>query len=227
MRIYLIRHGMTAGNTRRAYIGSTDEPLCKEGIAAVRASAPKIRAQTGFRSADDFLSGGGLLAVSPMKRCIQTAELLFPDARQQVVTDFRECDFGVFEGRNADEMTGDPDFQRWIDANGETAFPGGEDPTAFKARVCGAFAALTDSLQAPEKDAVVESAYETAYGAESVCTPEQIKTLIIAAHGGTIMAILERYAVPHQPFYRWHVGNAQGYAACWDGAKLTDVRAIG
>ena len=218
MRIYLIRHGMTAGNTRRAYIGSTDEPLCKEGIAAVRASAPKIRAQTGFRSADDFLAGGGLLAVSPMKRCIQTAELLFPDARQQVVTDFRECDFGVFEGRNADEMTGDPDFQRWIDANGGTAFPGGEDPAAFKVRTCGAFAALTASLRkGPGGEAEPEE------------DPSDItdRSLIIAAHGGTIMAILERYAVPHQPFYLWHVGNAQGYAACWDGAKLTDVRAIG
>ena len=37
---YLIRHGRTAGNLERRYIGSTDEPLCPEGrqeISGLRA----------------------------------------------------------------------------------------------------------------------------------------------------------------------------------------------
>jgi alpha-ribazole phosphatase len=30
--IYLLRHGMTEGNKKGQYIGSTDIPLCEEGI---------------------------------------------------------------------------------------------------------------------------------------------------------------------------------------------------
>ena len=33
--IYLIRHGMTEGNKKQRYIGTTDEPLCPEGKAAL------------------------------------------------------------------------------------------------------------------------------------------------------------------------------------------------
>ncbi|MBQ2202679.1 MAG: histidine phosphatase family protein, partial [Clostridia bacterium] len=34
MRIKLIRHGTTAGNAARRYVGKTDEPLCPEGREA-------------------------------------------------------------------------------------------------------------------------------------------------------------------------------------------------
>ena len=36
MTVYLIRHGMNAGNREKRYIGRTDEPLCSEGIAALQ-----------------------------------------------------------------------------------------------------------------------------------------------------------------------------------------------
>lgn len=32
MRVVLIRHSKTAGNLKGRYIGTTDEPLCEEGI---------------------------------------------------------------------------------------------------------------------------------------------------------------------------------------------------
>ena len=31
--VYLIRHGKTEGNLKKAYIGVTDQPLCLEGRA--------------------------------------------------------------------------------------------------------------------------------------------------------------------------------------------------
>lgn len=32
MRVVLIRHSKTGGNLKGRYIGTTDEPLCEEGI---------------------------------------------------------------------------------------------------------------------------------------------------------------------------------------------------
>lgn len=35
MEIVLIRHGATAGNIEKRYIGTTDEPLCDTGTAQI------------------------------------------------------------------------------------------------------------------------------------------------------------------------------------------------
>ena len=55
---YLIRHGRTAGNLERRYIGSTDEPLCPEG----RREVSGLRAPEADR-----------VFASPLKRCLETA----------------------------------------------------------------------------------------------------------------------------------------------------------
>ena len=64
MKIYLIRHGMTAGNREKRYVGChTDEDLCEEGIAQIQSNEyPRV----------------DRLYVSPLKRCITTAELIYP-----------------------------------------------------------------------------------------------------------------------------------------------------
>ena len=45
MKIYLIRHGMTAGNREKRYVGChTDEDLCEEGIAQIQSNEyPRVR----------------------------------------------------------------------------------------------------------------------------------------------------------------------------------------
>ena len=35
MKIVLIRHGATAGNIKKRYIGTTDEDLCASGIESI------------------------------------------------------------------------------------------------------------------------------------------------------------------------------------------------
>ena len=84
-RIYLIRHGLTAGNEEKRYIGRTDQPLSQKGMVALKGRNVPL--------ADEIV-------ISPMLRCRQTAELLFPGRRYQVIDDFRECDLGKIEGKN-------------------------------------------------------------------------------------------------------------------------------
>ena len=71
-----------------------------------------------------------------MKRCLETAAILYPDVPVEIIPDFRECDFGLFENKNHAELNGRQDYQAWIDSVGELPFPGGEGRRKFAAH-CG------------------------------------------------------------------------------------------
>ncbi len=179
--IYWIRHASTAGNRSRRYVGRTDEPALEEALRALSARrAP---------AAD-------MVAISPLCRCRQTAETLYPQAALHVVEDFRECDFGDFEGKNFSELSANPAYQAWVDSNGTLPFPHGESPQAFRARCTAAFLCLCERLAEGQRAALI-------------------------VHGGTIMAVLEALARPQKNFYDWHVENGQGLASVWDGTALT------
>jgi alpha-ribazole phosphatase len=179
MEVLLIRHGKTSGNVARRYVGRTDEPLCEEGIAHA--------CDTG---SDDAVTE---VFVSPMKRAVETAALKFPNARQIICADFREMDFGDFEGRSADEMAEDAAYRCWVDSNCTLPCPNGEQMDGFGDRTCRTF------------DAVVRQ-----------CIDRGDTRLIIVAHGGTIMSILDRYGMPRRAYYEWYVGNCGGYRAQLD-----------
>ena len=70
MELLLLRHSITPGNLKRQYIGVTDQPLAPEGEELAR------------KRREEMPEIGGLW-VSPMLRCRQTAELLFPGVEQR------------------------------------------------------------------------------------------------------------------------------------------------
>ena len=185
--LILIRHGKTAGNLLGRYIGSrTDEPLCDEGREGLAGKQmPEVER----------------LYVSPMKRCVETAEILWPEfdrKEMQKVTDLRECDFGDFENKNYKELSGNGDYQAWIDSNGTLPFPNGESMDAFKSRCLEAFARIVEEVSGAEQEWIASG-----------------KTGIfragIVVHGGTIMAILEQYGYPKAAYFDYQVKNGCGY----------------
>lgn len=127
-----------------------------------------------------------LVIASPMLRCRQTAGILFPDRTIRLEPGFSECDFGRFEYHNYSELNGNPDYQRFIDTAGKSGFPGGEDPEAFRLRCRRAFEGWLPALF-------------------------HVRTAALVVHGGTIMSVMEAYAVPHRPYYDWQVRNGSGY----------------
>ncbi|MBQ7784528.1 MAG: histidine phosphatase family protein [Clostridia bacterium] len=177
MKWILIRHGQTQGNIEHRYIGGkTDEPLCAQGIEKLKEKEyPVVRR----------------VFVSPMKRCMQTAERLYPGVPVEIVEDFRECDFGEFENKNYAELNGRADYQAWIDSNGEIPFPGGENRAEFAARCVKAF------------DDLMRRNFQ--------------EDCAIIAHGGTIMAIMEQCAEPKGGYYDFQVKNGEGYILRSDG----------
>mgnify|MGYP002903883421 CR=1 FL=1 len=95
IKIAMIRHGKTYGNTLGRYIGVTDEPLCEEG-----------KKELEQRTMDTV----ELLFVSPLKRCLETADILYPYAKQVKIPEFAECNFGEFENKNYQELKEKVDF---------------------------------------------------------------------------------------------------------------------
>ena len=172
MRVWLLRHGATVYNDEGRYQGRSDVPLSPRGLAALKRA--------------DF--DPEAVYVSPLRRAKQTAAVLFPEAELVEVPDFREMDFGAFEGRNYQEMEDDPAYRLWVEGGCVAQTPGGESRAAFSDRVCAAFAPL------------VEAALDAG-------KPQ----LVILAHGGTQMAALERYALPRQDYFDWCAPPAGGF----------------
>ena len=174
IKFYLIRHSITKGNLEKRYIGAkTDEPLCKAGYELLKEKHyPKVEK----------------VIASPMKRCIETAQLLFPDTQIQIEESLRECDFGEFENKNYQELKDNPKYQEWIDSMATLAFPGGESPQQFKDRCIAGFDKMVDT-----------------------CIRRHYRNVAMVVHGGTIMSILEQYGVPQKSYYDWRVENGCGY----------------
>ena len=186
MKLIFIRHGKTAGNCEKRYIGTTDEPLCEEGRAGLL---------------DKRYPAADIVIASPMKRCLETAKLLYPGQKPVLYDGLRECDFGAFEGKNYLELSKDPDYQRWIDSAGTLPFPGGERIEDFKRRCVEAFEA-------------------------AVCAYSSADSLAFVVHGGTVMAVMERYALPKKDYYDFQVGNGCGYTAFFDGKAIFDIEEL-
>ena len=113
--------------------------------------------------------------VSPMKRCVQTAEIIYPEMMKAGAYScnekLRECDFGLFENHNYIELSGCPEYQAWIDSGGKLPFPEGESREAFIRRTLEGFREVVRDAQAHDRE-----------------------TIAVVAHGGTIMSIMDRYA---------------------------------
>lgn len=174
LKVVLIRHFATKGNLERRYIGITDESI---EIVSDR----KGMNRRAYPEVEKVFS-------SPLKRCLETAALIYPDDAPEIVSDLRECNFGIFENKNYKELRNHPDYQAFIDSGGTLDFPGGEGIEEFKKRTQEAF------LE------VIEQSIHAG-----------LRSVALVVHGGTIMSILDRYSSPHQDYYSWQVKNGEGY----------------
>jgi len=125
-RIVLIRHGETEGESSIRFHGANDVALNAVG----RRQAREARASMLDESWD-------LVVASSLTRAWQTAEIIAPDHDVQLEPDFREIDFGRWEGLTREEIAErDPDlFATWQAKRPGFEFPDGERRGDFRARV--------------------------------------------------------------------------------------------
>lgn len=113
--LYLIRHGITQGNLDGKYIGRTDLPMCPDGERGIKALA----ASGVYPEVHKVYS-------SPLKRCLETAELIYPDAGLMIVDELAEMDFGEFEGMSQRQLAELPEYTEWMKGGADSRPPGGE-----------------------------------------------------------------------------------------------------
>lgn len=186
MEIWLIRHGKTKGNTEKRYIGITDEPLLQEGIAEI--------------GKKNYLPADAVIA-SSMKRCVQTAEIIYPN--NEIITDSRlnECNFGDFEGKNYSDLNGSADYQKWIDSNGKIPFPNGESMEEFKSRCILGF-----------EDYVMKFWDKN--------------RIVFVVHGGTIMSVLEACCHDGRQYFDFMCDHLNGFCCIREEGRCTNIRSL-
>ncbi len=176
-KIHFIRHGITQGNMDGRYIGLTDLPLCEEGYAQLRELQEKFK----YPQVDAVYT-------SPLSRCTETAEFLYPHREQRTWPKFAECDFGSFEGKTIEELKDDIEFEKWIGDSYHIAPPGGESGEEFTRRIISGLDDLFGEMM-----------------------QEEIRSAAVITHGGVIMTLMAAAGLPKHPLNEWAVGSGMGY----------------
>lgn len=174
MRVFLIRHAEVPGNKEKRYIGRTDELLTNDGILQAKSVRPPLVKR---------------IYSSPYLRCLQTAKYMFPNQTPIVCHELRECDFGLYEGKTANELAEVKEYQIWVEGGCTGPIPGGESVFAFRERCCLAFEKIVRS-EVGKSD-----------------------SLAFLVHGGVIMSVLQRFDVRKLDFYAYHLDNC-AYVSC-------------
>jgi alpha-ribazole phosphatase len=177
INLVLIRHGETTCNEAGKYIGRTDEGLSEQGRELL----------ASYKKAGMYPEEG-ILVSSPMKRCQETVRVLYGCRRPILIEEWREIDFGRFEGKNYLELCGDKDYQAWLDSNGELPFPEGESKDEFVLRCRKGLRKLSRIIAGDNTGPSV---------------------VIAVVHGGTIMALLSSFG--RGEYYDYQCWNGEGY----------------
>jgi len=192
--VHFIRHGAISSTLKGRYIGTTDVPLSQEG----RAELQRMDSELDYPYAKVVFS-------SPLKRCTQTARVLYPDLEPLVIEHLSECNFGEWENKSADELRDNDDFKKWLAGDNSVKPPRGESNSDFLRRICLIFENIVDGLM---KTGTTDA--------------------VIITHGGVMSSLLSVYGLPQAKPFDWACDNGYGYSLritpmLWQRDKVAEV----
>ena len=156
-KIFLIRHGQTEGNANKQYCGLLDMELNQNGCLQAEQLAGRMEKDIIHR-----------IYASDRKRAIQSAWIIFKGRRINKISELREINFGIFEGKSDQEIreSNADIYEKWLSDPYNTAVPGSERLMDFQRRVARAL--------------------------KKIVLANSNKTAAVVCHGGTISIILSR-----------------------------------
>jgi alpha-ribazole phosphatase len=172
-----VRHGMTKANAERRYVGFSDVPLLPQE-------------QKRLRETGSAYPRPEAVVTSDLLRCRQTAEALFGALHVPVyaMREWREINFGDWEGKTFAELKDVKEYQHWLKAPFSSAPPNGERYGDFQERI---ERALTKTVGLAQR--------------------LHVSRLAVVTHGGPIRCMLEQYAPEERPFWEWSVPFGGGW----------------
>ena len=174
--IHLIRHGLTEANRKGMYIGATDLPLLPESEKELL----RMKNEGGYPSVQAVYT-------SPLLRCKQTAEILYPNFEAQDIPEMTEFNFGDFEGKTGDELDSNPDYIAFT--SGRAAPPNGETNEDFVKRIC---LGLNNIVRSMMDKGIYSSA--------------------VIMHGGALMMLLAAAGLPRRKSIEWMCSAGEGFS---------------
>ena len=196
-KIHLLRCGSAWDGPGQLFVGQKDLPLSQGG----RAELARLRELGDYPQVDR-------LYTSPLARCRQSAEILYPGHDIRPVEDLRDANLGEFEGKTLEQLGDLPDFAAWLQNSQANPPPGGERVEDFTARVSAAFDGLVREMMR-----------------------ERVTGAGVITHGGVIMALMAAIALPRLPLHEWAVAQGRGYtlltsAQLWMQGGCAEVFAL-
>ena len=190
----IIRHGMTDANEKGVYIGTTDIPLNNKGAAELAAKMDEY----------DYPSVQKVYT-SPLLRCTETAEILFPEIETEKLEDLRELYLGDFENKQVDELVGRDDFKAWLRGGRDSRPPNGESLNEMTARI---YTSLHVMFMDMMQNGITHSA--------------------VITHGGIITNMLMGFGIPKydQEYLKCNPGegfDVMTTAAMWMNAQAFEI----
>lgn len=136
--IYLFRHGITEGNKRRLYYGSTDLPLINEGIAAIK-TRKRAKIYPFYYDIKDYI-----FVTTDLIRTEQTLFEIYGKIEHEIDPRLREFSFGDFEMLSYEQLKDREDYQAWITGdNWRNICPNGESGEIM---LCRSLEAMKDYI---------------------------------------------------------------------------------
>lgn len=193
-RISVIRHGRTTANDKGIYIGRTDYPLSNKGASEL------------YSKMDEFVYPNvARVYSSPLHRCLETAEILFPDTPIQTVDNLMEMDFGKFEGKSADELVNQDEFREWLKGGLDCRPPQGESVKEVQLRI---FKALREIITDMMREDLLHCA--------------------VITHAGIISNMLAGFGLPKISAQELQCAPGEGYdihvtADLWQRSQVFEI----
>lgn len=180
----LVRHGESEANIRHMLSGWMDVNLTEHGIAELK----ELRTCVDYPESDVYYS-------SPLKRCVETAGILFPGVSPIISDSFKEIDFHSLEGTILPTRSDiDAYFNLWIKDVQR------RDEETMSSVMARGSKALVDTVKSLEE------------------CGKQSATIVM--HSGLMRAsIVSLFSLDRTEFLRMNVPNGLGYVLIFDNMQ--------
>lgn len=197
-QIHFIRHGFTKENEQSVIIAKNSNPsLSKKSITEILENKNKFE----YPKVDKVYT-------SPLKRCTETVDLLYPDNYIQIVEKLTDIDLGEFDGQTLENLSMNSDYLNWVKDSTKFTPPKGESVQAFSLRCKEAFKEIVATM-------IKEKTYSIA----------------IMTHASVLMHILSEFGLPKKSAFEWIIGYGKGVSSLlnlqiWSNNKLIELAGI-